>query len=106
MMQKGSNTIQYQKIIVSFWPVLSPWSHNSYKCASSKLWCYYMQTKTNYNNYIKEISIKNYAKKKKYYQISKLSANSLAMIKQFLSMCINEIMMLLCQNNNKLEWIT
>ena len=51
---------------------------------------------------MEEISIKSDAKKIKYYQISKnyckISANSLAMMTQFLQMSIIEIMMLLCQN--------
>ena len=40
--------IIYQKllvlyIIVSFRPILWPWSHNSYKWVSTKLWCYYVK---------------------------------------------------------------
>ena len=60
-------------------------------------------------NYREEIRMKSDAKKIKYYQISKnlcnLSANSLAMITHFFKMSINKIMMLLCENSNKLELI-
>ena len=59
--------------------------------------------------YIEEIRIKSDAKKTKYYQISKnlcnFSVNSLAMITRFFKMSINKIMMLLCENSNKLELI-
>ena len=61
-------------------------------------------------NDIKIIRMNSDAKKMKYYHISKnyskLLVNFLAMITQSSSMSINEIMILLYQNNNKLELIT
>ena len=75
-------------IIVSFRSIIWAWSHNSYKRVSTKFRCSNIKIW-----HLEEISITNDAKKMKDYQISKivialyyckLSANSLAMITQFL----------------------
>ena len=86
-------------MIVSFRPILWPWSHNSYKWISVAKFLIryrelYIKTRTNKSRltYIEEISIKKMQKGESYQILKiiiaiygcKLLANSLAMITQFL----------------------